>query len=125
MISNCFYLIFFIRRKLRHIHQNIRQLVSLRRQRGQCGALFLRNVFEHFRVMRTGHAGTGTRGRDNIIAVGEFTNHLARERDGRDAVTGVVTGLPAAGLRFGPKILLHFISAFLFRHSAETHAVAY
>ena len=41
---------------------------------------------------------TGTRRRDNVIAISKFGEHLLRQRLGNIARAGVVAGLTAAGL---------------------------
>ena len=54
---------------------------------------------EQARVMRREHAATRPARNDDVVAIGECLDSLARQRLRRRAVAGVIGGLPATGLR--------------------------
>jgi hypothetical protein len=80
--------------------EKVRELERLRGKpanaREHCGV-----VGEELGVMRPDHAAARTRRGDQVVAVLEFGDDLARERDGVRAIARVVRRLTAACLCFG------------------------
>jgi hypothetical protein len=77
--------------------------------------LALRRVTEKLRIVLANHAGARSGGRYYVIAILEFVHYLERQGFGRLPVAGVVTGLPAAGLREGH----HHLAACAFQQPAR------
>src|SRR5688572_28337129 len=83
---------------LRHVAQELRQLIGLVGQRARTRGE-RRIARQQLWVMRLDHAAAGARRRHHIVEALERGNDLARDRERALLVAGIVARLAAAGLR--------------------------
>ncbi len=87
-------------RAMRHLRQEIRQLVGARTQAFRPSE-HPGIAFENLREMHADHAGARARGHDDVRTILELGDELPCEPAGRLAVARIPAGLAAAGLRRG------------------------